>query len=427
MERQYIGARYVPILGGEWDSRKSYEALTIVQTNNSSYTSKKPVPPGIDISNTEYWVLTGNFNGQIEEYRQQVVEVEKEIEAIKSNTAKKGFTDRTFVFYGDSYQSGIGGSGKSWLTILAENTGLTSNHYYNIYHGGYGFVGVNGTFESLIRESLKTITTDKRNGVTDVVISGGYNDWNASYEALDSAITTVANLLRENFKNARYWLLPFAHCNTEKIGQVRTACTRWTEIGMRHGFSVPENCQAILANSKWMNTYDYFHPNDNGHRQLAEQVFNCLTTGSANVQIVPTTMQFTGNAELFNEKTQSMNYSQNNGQIWLTSTLPLHLVAKDAVNGIVTRCDGATGINLGIVDPIPFETFATAQTQSFCVPCTFYDMDETNKGWRTIMCTLGLTRGNLYAYPNFAQGSGWISLKWKEIFVAPFTLTPTTY
>lgn len=70
MERQYIGARYVPILVGAWDRNKSYEALTIVQTNNSSYTSKKPVPPGIDISNTEYWVLTGNYNGQVEEYRQ---------------------------------------------------------------------------------------------------------------------------------------------------------------------------------------------------------------------------------------------------------------------------------------------------------------------------------------------------------------------
>lgn len=427
IERQYIGARYVPILGGTWDRNKSYEALTIVQANNSSYTSKKPVPPGIEISNEEYWVLTGNFNGQVEEYRQQVVGVEKELEAIKSSVDMKGFTSRTFVFYGDSYQEGIGGSGQSWLEKLVQNTGLTSDHYYNIYKGGYGFVGVAGNYESLIRESLSTISEDKRNLVTDVVISGGYNDWGASYRNLDSAIRTVSGILRENFKNAKYWLLPFAHCNNDKIDSVRGACTYWTQIGMKRGFAVPANCQAILANSKWMNTSDWLHPNDEGHEQLAEQVFNCLSTGSANIKILPTTSTFKSNTELFNEMTQNVNYSQDNGRIWQTSTSPLHLVAKDAVNGVTTICDGNHGIDLGSVTPIPFETFTSARTQSICVACTFYDMNETKKGWRTIMCTLGLTRGKLYAYPNFSESAGWITLKWKELFVPPFTLVPTTY
>lgn len=65
--RQYIGARYVPTFANpiEWDNIRQYEALTIVTHNRNSYTSKKPVPPGIDISNTEYWVNTGNYNAQI--------------------------------------------------------------------------------------------------------------------------------------------------------------------------------------------------------------------------------------------------------------------------------------------------------------------------------------------------------------------------
>ena len=43
MNRQYIGARYVPKFAEpvEWDSTRSYEALTIVTHNNHSYTSKK--------------------------------------------------------------------------------------------------------------------------------------------------------------------------------------------------------------------------------------------------------------------------------------------------------------------------------------------------------------------------------------------------
>lgn len=67
----YIGARYVPKLVGEWDGTKetAYEPLIIVTYQGNSYTSRQYVPTGIDISNTEYWVPTGNFNGQIESFR----------------------------------------------------------------------------------------------------------------------------------------------------------------------------------------------------------------------------------------------------------------------------------------------------------------------------------------------------------------------
>ena len=72
--RQYIGARYVPKFANPiaWDSANSYEALTIVTYNGTSYTSKKSVPAGTAITNTEYWVATGNYNAQVELYRQEV-------------------------------------------------------------------------------------------------------------------------------------------------------------------------------------------------------------------------------------------------------------------------------------------------------------------------------------------------------------------
>lgn len=72
--RQYIGARYVPTFADpiEWNKERSYEALTIVTYLSNSYTSKKPVPIGVDITNKEYWVVTGNYNSQVELYRQSV-------------------------------------------------------------------------------------------------------------------------------------------------------------------------------------------------------------------------------------------------------------------------------------------------------------------------------------------------------------------
>lgn len=80
---QYIGARYVPLFSEplDWDITKEYEPLTIVYNAGNSYTSRQAVPTGIDISNTDYWALTGNYNAQIEQYRKEVAAYDARITA----------------------------------------------------------------------------------------------------------------------------------------------------------------------------------------------------------------------------------------------------------------------------------------------------------------------------------------------------------
>lgn len=73
-KRKYVGARYVPLFSEplEWSNTRTYEPLTIVLNEGNSYTSRQFVPTGIDISNESYWALTGNYNAQVEQYRQEV-------------------------------------------------------------------------------------------------------------------------------------------------------------------------------------------------------------------------------------------------------------------------------------------------------------------------------------------------------------------
>lgn len=68
----YVGARYVPKLIGTWDNTQNYEPLCIVIWEGNSYTSKQYVPSGIDITNQNYWVMTGNFNGQLAHIQEQI-------------------------------------------------------------------------------------------------------------------------------------------------------------------------------------------------------------------------------------------------------------------------------------------------------------------------------------------------------------------
>ena len=88
--RQYVGARYVPIFGRadettiEWDDLAPYEPLTVVMHLGISYVSRRYVPAGIDITNTDYWVETYRFNAQVEQYRQEVLGFQDQIDDLHS-------------------------------------------------------------------------------------------------------------------------------------------------------------------------------------------------------------------------------------------------------------------------------------------------------------------------------------------------------
>lgn len=72
INRQYVGARYVPKIMGEWNKALQYEALSVVTYMGNSFTSKVPVPANVEINNEDYWINTGNYNAQVEEYKQLV-------------------------------------------------------------------------------------------------------------------------------------------------------------------------------------------------------------------------------------------------------------------------------------------------------------------------------------------------------------------
>lgn len=83
---QYIGKRYAPIFADEpWDIENEYEELTIVIYQGDSFTSKKPVPSGISLDNSEYWIETGNFNSQVESLRQRVIRLEQRVDELEGN------------------------------------------------------------------------------------------------------------------------------------------------------------------------------------------------------------------------------------------------------------------------------------------------------------------------------------------------------
>ena len=89
----YVGHRYVPKIFGEWDKKNQYEGLSIVTHQGNSYTSKKRVPVGIDILNEEFWVVTGNYNAQVEEYRKEVKDLSTYVDTELDKKPDKTYVD----------------------------------------------------------------------------------------------------------------------------------------------------------------------------------------------------------------------------------------------------------------------------------------------------------------------------------------------
>ena len=146
----YIGARYVPLFADpiDWNNQTTYEPLTIVMHEGNSYTSKRYVPTGIDISNGDYWVPTGNYNGQFQHLSDQVAkylnDIQSNTDAIEKETQERENADNTFSAQINNLITSVGALSSDppiFVSSTAEMTNnskvyvLTTNGHVYAYNG----------------------------------------------------------------------------------------------------------------------------------------------------------------------------------------------------------------------------------------------------------------------------------------------------
>ena len=83
----YIGQRYITAFADpiEWSSDRPYEQNTAVQRNGFTYLSKQPVPVGVDIENSNFWLLWADPNAQMEDLRQTVTTYRNDIDEVEND------------------------------------------------------------------------------------------------------------------------------------------------------------------------------------------------------------------------------------------------------------------------------------------------------------------------------------------------------
>ena len=241
--RQYVGARYVPVFADplEWSDQREYEPLTIVAYQGNSYTSMQSVPVGVDINNTAYWVQTGNYNAQIEAYRQEVLAYDGRITAnanaiaaetqaringdnalalridsLSEQTPVQNENGRNAVFIGDSFMAPTTSYPQKLAYFTAQLMGWTM---YNYAYGGSGWVDEAGAamnFYHQIQKAAQQISIPVAD-VDYIVIGGGFNDWNdptpLTYNQLYSAALQTIKEARAQFPNAQIIAIPMMFRN----------------------------------------------------------------------------------------------------------------------------------------------------------------------------------------------------------------------
>ena len=123
---QYIGARYVPVFADplEWSDQIEYEPLTVVSHQGNSFTSRQFVPKGVDINDESFWASTGNYNAQIEQYRQEVAAFDVRITEVKNTVDSKAPINHA----DETTEYGVGNAVNYGHVKLAnEDTPLTSD------------------------------------------------------------------------------------------------------------------------------------------------------------------------------------------------------------------------------------------------------------------------------------------------------------
>lgn len=342
--REYIGARYVPVFANppEWNDTRGYEPLTIVLHRGNSFTSTQYVPTGIDISNTEYWLETGNWNAQIEAYREEVLRFDARItqnaNGIKANmaaiadeatarasadtalqqlikseeTARQAadtelhqklsnaiadvnkrnilslYKGKNCVWVGDSFTTGVGADPrtKRVSTVFCKAMGMTEFNYGVGATGWIWGTTSNTPYITQVQNAYDAMSQEQRENTAMVVLPGTSTDVShgSSSKQIGAAATLCAKKASDLFPNAVIYVIPMiwdkALFTIAAYDTTVEICDQINKATIPR-VKMDEDSYTWLLGRYEFYTSDNVHPNNTGYAVWASKMISSLL-GSAN-------------------------------------------------------------------------------------------------------------------------------------------------
>ena len=310
---------------GVWNIAQGYPAWAVVtDSTGNGYISIQPVPAGVQIDNTAYWMKLYDFVTALGNLDQRVTSLEGAVSSLsgtvsnlntrvgnaetsvsnlntavtnlsnsfttyKNNRFKSTFSDRNILFVGDSYTNG-GNVTKKWYETMCET--ILPGHYYVSTEGGEGFsAGAGKHYLDRIQDFINTSTAEVRNSITDLFITGGYNDITGTATDIINDPTNpycmqkCVELARANFPNATIYIGYFARTplvtgNTRhNIIYIERTATSYREGARFLNCKYIHNSEIMLHDYRWFDS-DNVHPNQTGHNYLGHFMAQWFMNGT---------------------------------------------------------------------------------------------------------------------------------------------------
>lgn len=291
--REYVGARYVPLFADpiEWSNTRTYEPLTIVEHQGNSYTSRQFVPLGIDISNESFWALTGNYNAQVEQYRQEVqafdgritdnanaiATINEDLVPIKHSHE---FKNAYCLYMSDSWGTRNYGVTLPYMEVMGK---ILDMSLVNLSVGSTGYIkgGSNNFINRLT--AWVTANPDKVADVDYLMVCGSSNDYEYTRAEIETAIKEYVSYALTALPNAQIVVVPqFATPTPDRAGSVTGVEDNvWRKVNVAaiaFGFNNTLERVRVLPNTFYsmrflptstMNS-DNVHPTQQGHNYLGK-------------------------------------------------------------------------------------------------------------------------------------------------------------
>lgn len=297
----YVGARYVPVFANpsQWNNANSYEPLTIVTNEGNSYTSKTFVPAGTDISNEEYWALTGNYNAQVEQYRSEVMNYAQQSQMYfnYSTNLSQRLLGKSILIIGASNEilevSGYGPTWTSYFKTMVENFGGSVTVIATADGKLTGATGGAVNFVNKINNYDIVIVTNHRNDwYANVPISNGIDT--SGYDTINSALYYMyANGIVNNsaYNKEVYFLGMFKGVQLEDYSDIKSSQYQYTWAS--YATTIATKCARYGFH--YIDAYSFagsYAPNQNSvvapdgrhfvspyTQRIAENVFYAVLTG----------------------------------------------------------------------------------------------------------------------------------------------------
>ena len=254
-----------------WSENTSYEYLTLVASANfgKSYISKRDVPSGTPLTDTDYWIPAADYNAQLADIQRQLATANAALSKIQASGT-------TMLAFGDSFGVNTVVDGSAWPELVAKHYGLTLDNYCI---GGHTWPFNDG----LAAAREKYATQDQIDSIAFAIAYGGINS--TVFGQLDpTLIETFITNFNTYFPGVKLYIAPLNICSP--LYSTHPKAFHYTTDGAGYVYGQLRTFDGdftLLEYSTFFNTgagnlwkSDLLHPNVNGSRAIANSMISAM-------------------------------------------------------------------------------------------------------------------------------------------------------